>query len=92
MENTGKVLGALLLGAAVGVGIGILLAPEKGSETRKKILDGSKDLTDQLKEKFNEGMSKLRSMDEKAEEKIDEFVRTAKSKVENHVKPKTDMA
>ena len=39
-NNTGNTLLALLAGAAVGKGIGILFAPDKGSKTRKKIRDG----------------------------------------------------
>ena len=51
MENsndTGKLIGAILLGAAVGVGIGVLFAPEKGSETRKKIINGLKDIAEEV--------------------------------------------
>lgn len=47
-----KLIGALLLGAAVGGALGILMAPDKGSETRKKILAKGDDLTDGLKDKF----------------------------------------
>ena len=36
-NNTGNVLTALLTGAVVGAGIGILYAPDKGKKTRKKI-------------------------------------------------------
>jgi gas vesicle protein len=53
MENSGKVLGALLVGAAIGGALGILFAPDKGSETRKKIAGKANDLTDSLKDKFN---------------------------------------
>ncbi|MBL0070423.1 MAG: YtxH domain-containing protein [Bacteroidetes bacterium] len=35
MGNNSKILLALLAGAAAGVAIGILIAPEKGSESRK---------------------------------------------------------
>ena len=53
MKNSAKILGALFLGMAVGAAIGILLAPAKGSQTRKKIADRTKDLADNLKDKIN---------------------------------------
>lgn len=49
-SNTEKTLLALLAGAAVGAGLGILFAPDKGSVTRKKIKDGY----DHEKERFSE--------------------------------------
>lgn len=36
-NDSGNVLLALLTGAAIGAGVGILYAPEKGEKTRKKI-------------------------------------------------------
>ena len=52
---------SFLVGAAVGSALGILLAPDKGSETRKKILEKGNDLgdsisdfSDTIKDKFNE--------------------------------------
>lgn len=36
-SNTGQTIVALLTGAAIGVGIGILYAPDKGSTTRGKL-------------------------------------------------------
>jgi gas vesicle protein len=43
----------LLAGIALGVGIGMLLAPDKGSETRKKLADSAGDFFDKLKSFVN---------------------------------------
>jgi gas vesicle protein len=47
--NSGKIVSALLLGAAIGgtigAALGILFAPEKGSELRKKLSASGDDLT-----------------------------------------------
>jgi gas vesicle protein len=51
--STSKILLSILVGAAAGAAIGILFAPDKGSETRRKIADESQDLADNLKSKFN---------------------------------------
>jgi gas vesicle protein len=58
-NNTNSVL-ALLLGAAVGAGVGILFAPDKGSKTREKIKDGFDDAKDNLKHKFEDVKHQLR--------------------------------
>ena len=51
-DNSGNVLLALLTGAAIGAGIGILYAPDEGIKTRKKIkkkaLDAKEDLTERI--------------------------------------------
>ena len=51
-SNNNSIL-ALLAGAAVGLGLGILFAPDKGSKTREKIKDGLDDLKDSAKSKWN---------------------------------------
>ena len=51
-SNNGKSTLELLAAAAIGIGIGILFAPDKGSETREKIKNGIDDLKDQAKSKL----------------------------------------
>ena len=53
MNTTGKILTAFAVGAAAGAILGILFAPDKGSETRQKISEQGKKFADSVKEKFN---------------------------------------
>jgi gas vesicle protein len=55
-NNNGKLLGALLIGAAIGGILGVLFAPEKGADTRKKIFKGVKDMADNMKERVQDGV------------------------------------
>ncbi|HEY8969831.1 MAG TPA: YtxH domain-containing protein [Puia sp.] len=59
--STSKVIMGFLVGAAVGGALGILLAPDKGSETRRKIKERGADfgesiseLGETIKDKVNE--------------------------------------
>ena len=69
----------LLAGFALGVLAGILLAPDKGSETRKKIGKSGKD----LKSKFNEFVDsihdKFNSVKNEAEDFADQATQKARS-------------
>lgn len=53
-NNTSTTLIAILTGAAIGAGIGILFAPDKGSKTRGKIKSGYKEAQKDLKLKFDD--------------------------------------
>jgi gas vesicle protein len=61
MNNSSKILLGFIAGAAIGGALGILLAPDKGSETRKRIVEKGNDLGDSIssfgdtvKDKFND--------------------------------------
>lgn len=51
--STGKVVSGILVGVAAGAVLGILFAPDKGCETRKKLRQTTDDLVDSLKSKLN---------------------------------------
>nr|WP_315130718.1 YtxH domain-containing protein [uncultured Flavobacterium sp.] len=51
--KTDKVVLGILGGIAAGAMLGILFAPEKGTKTRRKIMDKGNDYADDLKDKFD---------------------------------------
>lgn len=81
-SNTSSTIGTILIGVAIGFGLGVLFAPDKGSETQKK-----------LKKRFDEEKEDL---SEKLDDFLDEVLDTAshvKSKAKdtvNHVEKTTE--
>lgn len=68
MNNTSKILLGFVAGAAIGGALGILLAPDKGSETRRKLAEKGSDIGDSLsqfgdtvKDKFNDVVEGVKS-------------------------------
>ena len=77
MNTSGKILAAVAAGIAAGAVLGILFAPDKGSETRRKINEQGKKFADDVKDKFSKGKEKFNQFKEDIEksvkEKVDEF-------------------
>lgn len=77
MNNTGKVLTALGIGALAGAILGVLFAPYKGSEIRRKINEQGKKIADDVEAKFCKGKEKLNNLKENivqtVKEKTEEF-------------------
>lgn len=58
---------ALLTGMAAGAVLGILFAPEKGEESRKKVKKAAEDCFDKVKEKFADVVGDTKSAEEEAD-------------------------
>lgn len=57
--SSGKVLLGVLAGVAAGATLGILFAPDKGTHTRKRIVDKGNEYADDLGDRFNDFMEDM---------------------------------
>ncbi|RYY56869.1 MAG: YtxH domain-containing protein [Chitinophagaceae bacterium] len=70
MSTKSKVLIGILGAAAAGVVIGLLLAPEKGKDTRKKIRDTAGDWADNLSGLWQKGRAAAEDAYSDARDKV----------------------
>lgn len=74
MSSTGGIIAGLLAGCAIGVGLGVLYAPDKGEVTRKKVKAKAKKKVDELDVAFDKSVDKMRT-------KMDEFIMELEKKL-----------
>jgi gas vesicle protein len=86
--NTGKIIGALVLGIAIGGVLGVLFAPDKGSETRKKLSVKGDDLADGIKEKLDELLNEVKAEAESVKTKAASFAEDAGAAVSENLRSK----
>ena len=70
MKNNKKILLALGAGLAIGGLLGVLFAPRKGSDTRKKIKDTGNEVNEKMKEKINQVKDSVAGLKDEAENMI----------------------
>ncbi|MEB0263685.1 MULTISPECIES: YtxH domain-containing protein [unclassified Mucilaginibacter] len=83
MNDNTKVLVALLAGLAAGAALGILFAPEKGTEIRDKLSESLANLGDSLKETAANEIDKLVGLKDKVVDNIKTKVKGAEAEYQD---------
>jgi gas vesicle protein len=73
--NAKSLIGGLLAGAAVGVAVGMLLAPESGAKTQQKLVKGARKLGDSL---MGTAEDSIQSLKDRFNSKVDEVAKRSK--------------
>lgn len=85
MKDSGKVVTALLAGLAAGAVLGILFAPDKGSETRDKLNESLSDLGEAIKDRAEEQFDQLNEFKDKVFSVLKAKVSKAEEIVEEEI-------
>lgn len=83
MNNNTKVIVALLAGIAAGAALGILFAPDKGDETRDKLADSLKGLSDSIKETAGKEIDNLLGLKDRIVDNIKSKVKGAEEEYQD---------
>ena len=84
MKDSKKLIGGLIAGTAIGVAVGMLLAPTSGQKARRKIVNGSLKLKDDLMASVDDSIETVRKQ---IITKIDQLSKAGKEVV-NHASEK----
>ncbi|MEX2231551.1 MAG: YtxH domain-containing protein [Cyclobacteriaceae bacterium] len=83
MNSTSKTILAVMGAAAVGAVIGMLVAPEKGSELRRKISDATGDWTTQLSDLLAQGKEQLNNLKNKVTSEASNYASETEDRFNN---------
>ena len=79
-------LTSLLTGIVLGGAAALLLAPEKGEDTRKKLKSKAQDLAKELEKQAEKGKEQFEDLKENGGQKMKDWRTAAQEKVENATK------
>jgi len=90
--SSGKILLGVLAGVAAGALLGVLFAPDKGWNTRKRISKKADEYLEGLKEKLDEFLENMSEKIEDTKDEVTDFAEQANvnsTKLKKDVKPAT---
>lgn len=73
MTTKTKVILGIIGAAAAGAAIGMLLAPEKGSDLRKRIAQSAQDWANQVADLISSGQEELKNLASKGSDLVNEY-------------------
>ncbi|WP_293301023.1 YtxH domain-containing protein [Pedobacter sp. UBA4863] len=85
MNDNSKVVVALLAGLAAGAALGILFAPDKGTDTRDKLGQSLKDFGDSIKERAADEINNLSGLKDKVVNSIKSKLRDVEEEYSDEV-------
>ncbi|WP_339917400.1 YtxH domain-containing protein [Yeosuana marina] len=85
MKSSNTILG-LVAGLAVGATLGILLAPDKGEKTRKKIISKTGETKDKLKDSFDDFLDTVSEKYSSIKDQGEELLKKEKEEIKKKMK------
>jgi gas vesicle protein len=85
MDKNQKVVLGFILGIAAGALAGILMAPDSGDETRRKITDKAKGVKDDLSDQITTAINKLSAYVDKVQDELKGVASQAVEKAQENV-------
>jgi len=70
MNSTGRIIAGVAAGVFAGLVIGVLFAPDKGSETREKLRKKGEEMAGDLKDAFEKAKEKFNDLKDDLERSV----------------------
>ena len=91
-SGSGSAFGWFLVGLGIGAAIGVLYAPQAGTDTRESLAEGARERAEYLKQKSKDAAAQVNSYVDAGKEQLSDYVErgkqavaTGRSQVEDYV-------